>query len=161
MSRREAGITLVEILAALTVIGIVLALIIPIQARASRYQRLKECQDHLHTLYQAQSTAPPTKTQEIGRAFWVRLTQLTPPLVTPNVLKCPFVEDPQGPFCQYLGPSGDIGKLDAKDPMGCDMDQNHSEDRRQGGNLLLKSGEVVTDHSNLWATTIQLGKCRP
>jgi hypothetical protein len=161
MRRREAGITLVEILAAVTIVGILLALLIPVHAKAARYQTLKVCQDHLHTLYQAQAQAPPTKTQEVGRAYWVRLTQLTPPLATPDVLKCPFVEDPQAPFCQYLGPSGEINKLEPKDPIGCDMDQNHSEDRKQGGNLLLKSGEVVTDHTNLWATTVQMGKCRP
>ncbi|HLY75954.1 MAG TPA: hypothetical protein VKU80_17675, partial [Planctomycetota bacterium] len=84
-----------------------------------------------------------------------------PPLVTPVVLKCPFVDAPNAPFCQYYGPSGEIEKLEAKDPIGSDMDQNHSEDRKQGGNLLLKSGEVVTDHTSLWASTIQMGKVRP
>jgi len=161
MSRRQAGITLVEIMAAATIVAILLALLIPIQARAARYDKLKKCQDHLHTMYEAQSKAPPTKTQEIGRAYWVRLTQTTPPLLAPDVLKCPFVEEPNAPFCQYYGPSGDISKLEAKDPIGCDMDQNHSEDRKQGGNLLLKSGDVVTDHTSLWATTIQMGRVRP
>jgi hypothetical protein len=161
MSRRDAGITLVEILAAVTVVAVIVALIIPVHARAARYQTLKECQDHLHTLFEAQGKAPPTKVQELGRAYWVRLTQLTPPLVTPDALKCPFVEGDGAPFCQYLGPAGEIDKLEAKDPIGCDMDQNHSADRKQGGNLLLKNGQVVTDHTNLWATTIQLGKCRP
>jgi hypothetical protein len=161
MSRRETGVTLVEITAAVTILAIILALLIPVLVKAGRYDTLKKCQDHLHTLYEAQSKAPPTKTQEIGRAYWVRLTQTNPPLVTPDVLKCPFVEDPSGPFCQYYGPSGDIVKLAPQDPIGSDMDQNHSEDRRQGGNLLLKSGEVVTDHTSLWATTIQMGRVRP
>ncbi len=161
MRRGETGITLVEIAAAVTLVAIVLALLVPVQMKAARYERLKLCQDHLHSMYVAQSQAPQTKEQEIGRAFWVRLTQTTPPLVTPDVLKCPFVEEPNAPFCQYYGPSGDISKVDAKDPIGADMDQNHSEDRKQGGNLLFKSGEVVTDHTNLWATTMQRGQVRP
>jgi hypothetical protein len=161
MRRREAGITLVEVMAALTIVGIVLALVLTVQAKAARYSVLMKCQDHLHTLYEAQAKVPPTKVQELGRAYWVRLTQTAPPLITPEVLKCPFVEEPGAPFCQYFGPSGEIAQLEPKDPIGCDMDQNHSEDRKQGGNLLLKSGEVVTDHTSLWSTTIQMGRVRP
>ncbi|HVR84537.1 MAG TPA: prepilin-type N-terminal cleavage/methylation domain-containing protein [Planctomycetota bacterium] len=161
MRRLQAGITLVEVLAAATILAIVLALLIPVQAKARRYDDLMKCQDHLHTLYEAQSKAPPTKVQETGRAYWVRLTQTTPPLVAPDVLKCPFVEGPDAPFCQYYGPSGDVVKMDPKDPIGADMDQNHSADRKQGGNILLKSGEVVIDHASLWATMIQMGQVRP
>jgi len=161
MRRRDTGITLVEITAAVTIVAIVLALLIPMQAKAARYEKLKQYQDHLHAMYEANAKASPTKTQEVGRAYWVRLTQTTPPLLAPDVLKCPFVEDPNAPFCQYYGPSGDVAKLDMKDPIGTDMDQNHSEDRKQGGNLLLKSGEVVTDHTSLWATTLQMGRVRP
>ncbi len=162
MSRRDAGITLVEILAAVTVVAIALALLIPIQAKASRYKNVMECQDHLHALYRAQANAPPTKDQELGRAYWVRLTKTTPPLATPDVLKCPFVAGvPDAPFCQYLGPGGEVEKLAPKDTIGCDLDVNHSPDRKEGGNLLLKSGEVVNDYQSLWATTIQTGKCRP
>jgi hypothetical protein len=161
MTRRDSGITLVEILAVVTVAAILLAILIPVHAKASRYKTVMECQDHLHTMDQARAKAPPSKVQEIGRAFWVRLTQATPPLVSPDVLKCPFVDPATGPFCQYLGPSGEIEKLDAKDPIGCDMELNHSEDRKQGGNLLLKNGQVVNDFQSLWATTVQTGKCRP
>src|SRR6516164_5120894 len=128
MSRRDAGITLVEILAAVTVVAVVLAVLIPVQARAARYQNLKLCQDHLHTLYDAQAKAPPSKVQETGRAYWVGLTKTTPPLVSADVLKCPFVDEPDAPFCQYLGPEGEIAKLKPKDPIGCDMEQNHSAD---------------------------------
>lgn len=161
MSRRDAGITLVEILGAVTVVLILLTILIPIHSKAGRYKTVMECQDHLHTLYEAQAKAPPTKEQEIGRAYWIRLTQGTPPLVTPDVLKCPFVPSDAAPFCQYLGPSGEIQKLDPKDPIGCDMELNHSENHKQGGNLLLKNGQVVNDYQSLWATTIQSEKCRP
>lgn len=158
--RRQAGITLVEIMAAVTLLAIAIALLLPVQARAARYEKLMECQDHLRALHQADRKATPTKDQEIGRAYWVRLVKSTPPLVAPELLRCPFVEEPDAPFCQYLGPGGDVSKLDAKDPIGSDIDSNHSADRRQGGNLLLKSGEVVTDHTSLWAGTITTGRVR-
>lgn len=162
MRRHDAGITLAEILVAVTVVAILLALLVPIQARAARYKTVMECQEHLHAMNRALAQAPPDKNQEIGRAYWVRLTRLTPPLLAPDALKCPFVGSaPDAPFCQYLGPAGDVDKLPANAPIGCDMDTNHSEDRRQGGNLLLKNGEVVNDNTALWATTVQTGKCRP
>src|SRR5579883_2223354 len=111
MSRRDAGITLVEVLAAVTVVAIAIALLVPLQAKAARYKTVMECQDHLHALYQAQAKATPTKEKDFGRAFWVRLTQTTPPLATPDLLKCPFVgAAPDAPFCQYLGPGGDIDR---------------------------------------------------
>ena len=162
MRRRDAGITLVDILVAVTVVAIVVALLVPIQQRAARYKTVMECQEHLHAMHRAQAQAPPEKNQEMGRAYWVRLTRLTPPLLTPDALKCPFVGSaPDAPFCQYLGPAGEVDKLAANDPVGCDFDTNHSEDRREGGNLLLKNGEVVNDNTALWATTVQTAKCRP
>jgi hypothetical protein len=92
----------------------------------------------------------------------VRLTRTTPPLLTPEALKCPFVEaSPEAPFCQYFGPSGDVGALAPNDPIGSDADTNHSPHRREGGNILMKSGEVVNDNASLWATTVQTGKVRP
>jgi hypothetical protein len=161
MRRRDAGITIVEILAAITIIIILISILVTIAIRAGRYQKIMECQGHLHTMFEAQAKAPPSKVQEYGRGYWVRLTQTTPPALTPDVLKCPFVEVEGAPFCQYFGPGGDIVKLEAKDPIGCDMELSHSENGKQGGNLLLKSGEVVTDHTSLWASTLQTGKCRP
>lgn len=162
MRRRDAGITIVEILAAITILVILIAILVPIATRAGRYETLMKCQGNLRIMYEAQAKAPPSKSQEYGRAYWVVLTQTTPPALSPDVLKCPFNAGVEGaPFCQYFGPGGEVSKLQGKDPIGCDMELSHSENGKQGGNLLLKSGEVVTDHTSLWATTLQTGKCRP
>jgi hypothetical protein len=70
--------------------------------------------------------------------------------------------DWRGP--QRLGTSLETGlpaKLDAKDPIGCDQPLSHSENGGQGGNILLKSGEVVTDHTGIWFGAARSGKCRP
>lgn len=161
MSRRNAGVTLVEITAAVVIVGIILAILIPVVVRAGRLERLQACEAHLHTMYEAQSKMPPTPQQETGRAYWVRLTQTKPPLLGPSILKCPFVDSPDAPFCQYYGPAGDVAKVDAKDPIGCDLETNHSDDGKQGGNVLLKSGAVVTDHTGAWGAAITGRKCAP
>ena len=44
---------------------------------------------------------------------------------------------------------------------GCDLERNHSDDAKKGGNILLKNGEVRTDHMGIWSTAIRSGKCRP
>ena len=65
------------------------------------------------------------------------------------------------PPCHYYGPAGDLSKYDDKDPIGCDMERNHSDDGKQGGNVLLRSGAVTTDHTGIWGTAMRSGKCRP
>ncbi len=161
MRRRDAGITLVEISAAVVVIVIIVAILVPVMTRAGRLERLQACQGHLRTMFDAQAKAPPSPTQETGRAYWVRLTQTQPPLLDPSALKCPFVETPDAAFCQYYGPMVDVSKAEPKDAIGCDMPGNHSDDGKQGGNVLLKSGAIVTDHTGAWASAIGGRQCGP
>lgn len=161
MRPRERGITVVEVLAAITILGIVVSLLTPALLRGARHQKILVCGAHLKSLHQAQSAAPPQGPRDTGRAYWIRLTKTAPPLVSPDVLRCPFVEAPEAPACQYYGPGGEVSKYEAKDPIGCDMELNHSEDGKEGGNVLLKSGEVVTDHTGVWGTATRSGKCRP
>lgn len=161
MRRRDAGITLVEISAAVVVVAIVVSLLTPILVRAGRLEKLQACQGHLHAMFEAQAKAPATNVQEVGRAYWVRLTQTQPPLIDPSILKCPFVEDPDAPYCQYYGPSGDVSKVDPNDPIGSDLVTNHSDDGKQGGNVLLKSGSVVTDHTGAWGRAVVDRKVSP
>ncbi|MBI3856019.1 MAG: type II secretion system protein [Planctomycetes bacterium] len=162
MRRRDDGITLVEVTAAITIVGIVIALIVPAISRGSRLDRLLECRGHLKTLHEAQAKAPQPGAKEYGRAYWERLTKTSPPLVSAETIRCPFVEAPEAPPCHYFGPPPvDLSTLDAKAPLGCDMELSHSEDGKEGGNVLLKSGEVVTDHSGIWGSAVRQGKCRP
>ena len=161
MRRRDAGITLVEVTAAVTVVGIVFALLVPAMARSSRVHDVITCRSHLKTLYDAQLKAPAAGPKEVGRAYWERLATSTPPLVTPEVLRCPLVDAPDAPPVHYYGPAGEVSKYGEKDPIGCDFDHNHSDDGKQGGNVLLKSGVVTTDHTGIWGTALRSGKCRP
>ena len=127
MRRRDAGITLVEATAAITVVGIVIALLVPAMARSSRIDDVLTCRGHLRTLHEAQKRAPAPGPQDLGRAYWARLAQSSPPLVTPDALRCPLVQAPDAPPCHYYGPAGDPAKYADKDPIGCDMDRNHSD----------------------------------
>jgi hypothetical protein len=161
MRRRDAGITLVEVTAAVTVAGIVLALLLPAMARSSRVNDVLACRGHLKTLYEAQLKAPAPGPKEYGRAYWQRLATSTPPLVSAETLRCPLVDVPDAPPVHYCGPAGDLSKYGEKDPIGCDFEHNHSDDGKQGGNVLLKSGAVATDHTGIWGTALRSGKCRP
>jgi hypothetical protein len=159
MRRRDAGITLVEVTAALTLVAVVVALIIPAVSRGSRIEKVIACQGHLRTMFQAQLQAPVHGPNQLGSAYWTRLAEAKPPLLAPEVLHCPVVE--KSAPCDYLGPSFDPATLKDKDQLGCDSGFNHSDDGKQGGNVLLKSGEVLTDHTAIWAGAARQGKCRP
>src|SRR6185503_18568626 len=128
MRRRDAGMTLVEVTAAITIVGIILALLIPAFARSSRINDVLACRGHLKTLYEAQLKAPAPGPKEFGRAYWERLATSTPPLVTRDALRCPLVDAPDAPPCHYYGTAGDLSRYADKDPIGCDMDRNHSDD---------------------------------
>lgn len=161
MSRRDAGITLVEVAAAVTLLGIVVALLVPSIARSSRFQKVLACEANLHTLHSAQAKDYKMGMKERGQEYWTRLTTQTPRQVSPDALRCPLVTDAAAPPCHYLGPVADPSKLEDKDPIGCDLEHNHSDDGKEGGNVLLKSGEVVTDRTGLWNSAARQGKCRP
>jgi hypothetical protein len=161
MRRRDAGITIVEVAAAVTLLAIAVALVVPAWHRSARFQKVLACQENLRALYQARSKAPPPGVNDLGSAYWVRLTKTSPPLVAAETLRCPLLHLPEAPACQYFGPASDPAKLDAKDPIGCDLPPSHSDDGSQGGNVLLNSGEVVTDHTGIWLGSTRGGKCRP
>lgn len=161
MRRRDAGITIVEVTAAITIVGIVIALLIPAWSRSARFDKVLGCQGHLRALYQAKGKAAPPGPDDFGGAYWVRLTKTSPPLVAADVLRCPLLELPDAPACQYLGPAADPSKFDPKDPLGSDLERNHSSDGKQGGNVLLINGEVVTDHTGIWGGATRSGKLRP
>jgi hypothetical protein len=160
-TRGEGGITIVEVAAAVTLAGIVIALLVPALSRGARFQRVLECEAHLHTMYDAQSKAPPPGPKDTGSAFWIRLTETTPPLLSKETLRCPLADSSERAASSYLGPCEDFAKAGAKEPIGCDLENNHSDDGREGGNVLLKSGEVVTDRSGVWGSALRQGKCRP
>jgi len=161
MRRRDAGITLVEVAAGITVLGVVVALVIPAMVHSARFKKVLVCNEQLHQMYLSRSKLPASTPQELGSAYWKRLTETNPPLLTTGAMHCPLVDSPNAPGITYLGPSDDLAKYDAKDPIGSDWVSNHSENGREGGNILLKSGEVITDRSGIWSNAVRAGKCRP
>jgi len=161
MRRRDAGITLVEVAAGVTLVGIVVALLVPAMSRSARFQRVLECEGHLKAMYVAASKAPTPGPKEIGSAYWTRLTETTPPLLSKETLRCPLVDTADPAASHYLGPCEDPAKAGAKEPIGCDQEHNHSDDGNEGGNVLLKSGEVVTVRIGVWFSATRHGKCRP
>ena len=162
--RRQRGITPIEVLAAVMAVVLVLALLIPAWAAARRHGRVAACMDNLRQLHRAEAAweaANPGRPVGAGRAYWTKLVQPGPSGVDPKALICPLASPPEEPGgCSYWGPSGDPAKYDAKDPLGCDDEINHDEHRRQGGNILRKSGDVVNDNQDYWWSAIR-GKCRP
>lgn len=165
MRRREAGITLVEVTAAITVVGIVIAILVPVLSRSSRIDAVMACRGRLRTLYEAQAKASPPGPQEFGSTYWARLARATPPLVAPETLRCPVIDHHghphEAPPVSYYGPAGDVSRFGEKDPLGSDMEGNHSDDGKSGGNILLRNGEVKTDHTGIWVNALRSGKLRP
>jgi hypothetical protein len=161
MRRRDAGLTLVEVTAGVTMLGVVVALIIPAMAHSARFKKVLVCSGQLHEMAQTRAKLAASTPQELGVAYWKRLTETTPPLLSKEALHCPLADEPDAPPISYLGPADDLGKYEAKDPIGCDQLSNHSDNGREGGNILLKSGEVINDRSGTWGTAVRYGKCRP
>ena len=155
------GLTLVEVLVVAMALLIVVVLVLPAIAQVSRRDKVARCIGNLQTLHRAQASAgaPGAK---LGVDFWLRLRTAQPPLVGPEALRCPLVDRPDAPECQYLGPRADPAALKDLHPIGCDAEVNHSPNMRQGGNVLLKSGEVLTEKGDggLW-TDARTKYCRP
>lgn len=128
------------------VLGILAALLLPAIARATERAKVTSCANNLRQLWTLQQTYAsqfggrekdfPTET---GSAFWLKLTQTTPPLLDSSeadVLLCPC-KDP-GKKCDYAGPSQPIKSLQLADPAGGDLKRNH----KSGGNILRKDGSI-------------------
>ncbi len=157
MPSRNRGLTLVEVLVVVMALVIVAALFLPALSQASRRDKVARCIRNLQTLHKAQASAGPAGA-DLGSAYWLRLRGA----VGPEALRCPLVDRPDAPECQYLGPRTDPATLRDVHPIGCDVEVNHSPDMRQGGNVLLKSGEVLTEKGDggLWADA-RSKYCRP
>ncbi len=162
--RGRSGFTLVELLVALAAAAIVVALVIPAWSSARRWGKVTACMDNLRRLHRAEAAwekARPGEAPGVGKAYWLKLVRTDPPLADRKALACPLAPHAEGPDdCSYWGPAGDVAKVDAADPVGCDEESNHDERRREGGNVLRKSGEVVNDRGEFWGSALR-GKCRP
>ncbi len=167
MSHRQ-GFTLVELLMTIVLAAVVIALLTPAMARGARQSKIEACAANLKAMHEAQSSGYAASTvaaPELGKAYWEKLLKASPPLLQPKTLACPLVHHEEGvPAVQYYGPNVNPKSMTTDDPIGCDLESNHSDHGREGGNILLRSGAVVNDNNHLdgglWGGALRRW-CRP
>jgi type II secretory pathway pseudopilin PulG len=161
MSSPRRGWTLVEALVVAIVLLVAAALVIPAVGQVSRREKVVRCIGALQALHRAQAAAGPAE-GKLGMDYWRRLASGPNAALAPSALRCPLGERLDGPDCHYMGPRSDPAPLNPLQPIGCDLETNHSPNMRQGGNVLLKSGEVSTEKGDggLWLDA-RTKYCRP
>jgi hypothetical protein len=147
-------VTLAEVAAAVVIVMTLWLVFVPVLSAGSRSSKVEACGANLKALYQAASAEPLGPE---GRAYW---TRFTPSKVAASTLRCPLASKPATPECDYLGPAKVEPKLEGEAPMGSDARDNHSAGGTQGGNVLLRNGRIVVDHTMLWSAAVN-GGCRP
>jgi hypothetical protein len=127
----------------LGMIGVtLLALAVPTWAKSRRHDEVERCRGNLRSMHAA-AVGAPKDPKALGFAYWTRLN------LPAGTLRCPMVPEGITRPCDYLGPKTDAAGLDPKDPLGCDIPENHGEHGKMGGNVLYKNGEIRTLHPRL------------
>jgi prepilin-type N-terminal cleavage/methylation domain-containing protein len=142
--RQDRGLTAVELIVVIVVVGIGAAVTVPALLRGSRNDRLARCEANLKTLWKIDSDARAmgvTRTPPFprGNAYWAAIA--TDPK---DILTCPLSG------ARYRGPAADPATLLPQAPIAADAPGSHGED--EGGNVLLKMGEVraVRESDGMW-----------
>jgi len=139
------GLTLLEIVVIVVVIGILAALLTPCipptRCGISYDDNLRQLYV-LGTVYASthKGNWPDTK----GGALWMSLAKTSPPLIEPEQLEllgCPVRGDWEPGQCDYLGPGKPLSELKPGDAVVACKPGNHGD--AASGNVLLKDGSVV------------------
>ena len=152
--RGTSGLTLAGILVLVAVAALFLGMLLPLRTYSERHGQLLACRAHLQALHRAQADPKAaTATPPLGSAYWTRLSDLK--LVDPSTLRCPLFE-PERP-CDYRGPARPPAALPPHAAIGSDDPLNHDAHGRMGGNVLRKSGAVLTAPADgdLWQSTVR------
>jgi prepilin-type N-terminal cleavage/methylation domain-containing protein len=139
MKRRNSGLTAVELLVVIVVVGIGAAVTVPALLRGARNDRLARCEANLRALWKAHADASAKATPlPRGNAYWASVS------TDPQLLTCPMSG------ARYRGPAADPATLPPQAPVGADAAGSHGDG--EGGNILLKTGEVraVRESDGLW-----------
>ena len=155
--------TLKGLVILMIVVCITAVLLVPAFYRADRNRRFTSCTSHLSQLWKMQwnyavhfggfQKLMPVQT---GSEFWLELTRTDPPLIDQtlrDVFQCPVRGWSPGLPCAFRGPNGNLNnnQFADGDPVGADRIDNHGNG--EGGNVLRKSGDVITVSATdeLWA----------
>ena len=138
----DRGLTLLEVLVVIVVVGILATLLIPCHGSLRR-AKATACGVNLQQLYKLGTVYASTHRGEwpnaTGTDLWLTFTRTTPPLIDSDALSllcCPIRGDDESPGgCHYRGPRVPCKEVGRQEPLGADQDGNHGEE--YGGNVLL------------------------
>jgi len=152
------GLTLLEVVVIIVVIGILACLVLPSAHHPGiRQSRKTACAQNLRQLYQL---ATVYSSQHQGEwlqpgeeGLWLGLARTQPPLIEPEwleVLLCPVLGESEPGDCDFRASRLPYPGLAKDDVLGADKEGNHGEE--YGGNVLLKDGSVqeVERKDPLW-----------
>ena len=161
------GLTLIEILVVILVIGILAAILLPpIGGHALITAKRAACANNLSQLWKMQNVymsqfgkAHKQMPPQTGTAFWHALTLTQPPLIDPTVndiFLCPVLGSSSAGDYDYAGPARSVNQLGDGDPVGADLHDNHKEGASDegSGNVLRKSGDVLEYSGSDWARMV-------
>ena len=156
--RSQSGLTLLECVILVIIIGIVAALLLP-PIHGTSCSRVTFCSSNLKSLWGSQlnygnqygrpNGIMPTET---GSAFWLKLQKSPKPLIDRyEPFFCPLVSEEVGPGrTSYRGPALPLSDHPELDPVGADKEGNHGEG--EGGNVITRLGDIrsVEEDDVLW-----------